>query len=358
MIKKQIDELSHRVGLMIKETEKNKQTYQENQTKYKEEKYILQDLLNQEQAKQKELSAIKNKYEISRTEIEEIEQKLQEYRKQQSQLQAGKNEISLEGNTLELKKDNLIETIQEHYMVNIENIAPQYAKEELDMPEKHAKWDEVHWDEVKTDLENLQHKLKKMGDVHLGSIQEYDEVNKRYLFLSKQRDDLVSAKEQLHQVIDKINRICNKRFKETFETVNERFQKVFPALFGGGDAFLTLTELKDKEDVGITVTARPPGKRLQNVSLLSGGEKALTAVSLIFAIFLVKPSPYCLLDEVDAPLDDANVFRFNDLIKEMSKHSQMILVTHNKHTMEISEKLYGVTMEEKGISKMVSVDMV
>jgi chromosome segregation protein len=158
-------------------------------------------------------------------------------------------------------------------------------------------------------------------------------------------------------VIDRINRICSRRFKETFEQVNERFTKVFPVLFGGGEARLILVEDAENDEMGIDIVARPPGKKLQNVSLLSGGEKALTAVSLIFSIFLVKPSPFCLLDEVDAPLDDANVFRFNDLVKEMAKRSQLIIVTHNKHTMKVNNTLYGVTMQERGVSKMVSVSL-
>lgn len=358
MIKEQINDLSNRIEQIIAEKKQNKQTSLENQNKQKQEQLALQSLLGEQKKFQDQISTVKNKYEMARKKLEDIDEQLLVFRKEQGQVQAEKNELSLITNTLDLKTKALLENIQERYMVELKDVAMGYESGKKDLPEGYPKWDEIDWDKVKEDLDLMQTRLKKMGDVHLGAIKEHDEVHQRYLFLSRQRDDLVSAKEQLHQVIDKINRICNQRFKQTFEVVNERFQKVFPTLFGGGEAFLSLTELKDKEDVGITVTARPPGKRLQNVSLLSGGEKALTAVSLIFAIFLVKPSPYCLLDEVDAPLDDANVFRFNDLVKEMSKHSQMILVTHNKYTMEISEKLYGVTMEEKGISKMVSVDMI
>jgi len=168
---------------------------------------------------------------------------------------------------------------------------------------------------------------------------------------------LTEAKEQLRKVIDRINRICSKRFKETFDLVNDRFTRVFPVLFGGGEAWLELVEETEKNEAGIEIIARPPGKKTQNVSLMSGGEKALTAVALVFSIFLVKPSPYCLLDEVDAPLDDANVFRFNDLVREMAKRSQIIVVTHNKHTMEVAKKLYGVTMQERGVSTMVSVSL-
>jgi chromosome segregation protein len=158
-------------------------------------------------------------------------------------------------------------------------------------------------------------------------------------------------------VIERINRICVKRFRDTFDQINERFQKVFPVLFGGGEARLILIEDAETQEQGIDIIAKPPGKKMQNVTLLSGGEKALTAVALIFSIFLVKPSPFCLLDEVDAPLDDANVVRFNDLVREMAKRSQIIVVTHNKHTMRINNKLYGVTMEDKGVSKMVSVQL-
>jgi len=215
----------------------------------------------------------------------------------------------------------------------------------------------VNFEETEAELEELKKKLNKIGEVNLSAIEEYEELEQRNKFLNEQYEDLLSSKEQLKKVIERINRICSKRFKETFEQVNERFQKVFPVLFGGGEARLILIEDPEKSEMGIDIEAKPPGKKLQNVSLLSGGEKALTAVALIFSIFLVKPSPYCLLDEVDAPLDDANVMRFNDLVKEMAKRSQIIVVTHNKHTMKVNNKLYGVTMEEKGVSKMVSVTL-
>src|SRR6185437_9326474 len=207
------------------------------------------------------------------------------------------------------------------------------------------------------DVEELRDKVKRIGEVNLSAIQEYDDVIKRHQFLSQQHTDLLEAKDNLRKVIDRINRICSRRFKDTFEQVNDRFQKVFPVLFGGGEAHLILVENPESDEVGIDIVARPPGKKAQNVSLLSGGEKVLTAVSLIFSIFLVRPSPFCLLDEVDAPLDDANVFRFNDLVKEMAKRSQIIVVTHNKHTMRVNNRLYGVTMQEKGVSKMVSVSL-
>jgi chromosome segregation protein len=175
--------------------------------------------------------------------------------------------------------------------------------------------------------------------------------------MTRQKEDLEKAIADLQQTIVKLNRICRLRFKEGFEEINEKFEKIFPRLFRGGKARLVLTDENDYLETGVDIVVQPPGKRLQSITLLSGGEKALTAVSLLFAIFLTKPSPFCFLDEVDAPLDDANLDRFNDMIKEMSESSQFVLVTHNKKTMQAAETLYGITMSEPGISKVVSVHM-
>ena len=177
----------------------------------------------------------------------------------------------------------------------------------------------------------------------------------RHGFLAGQKKDLEASIKAIRDAIAKIDRTSRERFARTFEVVNDRFQRVFPRLFGGGRAGLLLTEEGPTGEPGVEIVAQPPGKKLQSVTLLSGGEKALTAVALIFAIFLIKPTPFCLLDEVDAPLDEGNVGRYNDLLREMSKQSQFILITHNKRTMEVVDTLYGVTMEEPGISKLVSV---
>jgi chromosome segregation protein len=206
-------------------------------------------------------------------------------------------------------------------------------------------------------LEDLKAQAERMGAINLTAIEEYDELAKRHTFLSGQKADLETSLSDLKSAILKINRASRDRFRETFDLVNQKFQQVFPRLFNGGRAGLVLTQDPEGGDIegGVEIFAQPPGKKLQSVNLLSGGEKALTAVSLIFAIFLIKPTPFCLLDEVDAPLDDANVGRYNELVKEMSKASQFILITHNKRTMEMVDTLYGVTMEEPGVSKLVSV---
>jgi chromosome segregation protein len=204
-------------------------------------------------------------------------------------------------------------------------------------------------------LEDLKAQADRMGAINLTAIEEYDDLARRHAFLSEQKGDLESSLSDLQKAIGKINRASRERFRETFDRVNEKFQQVFPRLFNGGRAGLVLTEDGDDQQGGVEIFAQPPGKKLQNINLLSGGEKALTAVALIFAIFLIKPSPFCLLDEVDAPLDEANVGRYNELVKEMAKASQFILITHNKRTMETVDTLYGVTMEEPGVSKLVSV---
>jgi chromosome segregation protein len=206
-----------------------------------------------------------------------------------------------------------------------------------------------------TELRGL---IERMGEINLTAIEESEELQLRFDFLTTQRGDLESAIGLLETAIEKINRASRKRFRETFDAVNLEFQSIFPRLFGGGKASLVLTDESDLLETGIEIVANPPGKKVsQNIELLSGGEKALTAVSLLFAIFLVKPSPFCVLDEVDAPLDEANVGRFNQVVREMTDRSQFIIITHNRRTMEIADRLCGITMEEPGVSKLVSVNL-
>jgi chromosome segregation protein len=215
----------------------------------------------------------------------------------------------------------------------------------------------VNEGEKRKRMEDLQRLIDEMGEVNLMAIDEYRQLEERFNFLTAQRDDLEESLQGLQQAIQRINRTTRKRFLETFQQVNAKFREVFPRLFCGGSAELRLTDENDLLETGIDIVVQPPGKKLQNVSLLSGGEKALTAVALIFSIFLIKPSPFCLLDEVDAPLDDANIGRFNDMVREMSAFSQFIVITHNKTTMGVADTLFGITMEEPGVSKLVSVKL-
>jgi len=206
-------------------------------------------------------------------------------------------------------------------------------------------------------LAQLEELIEKIGDVNLGAIDEFAEVSERYDFLTGQRKDLTDALDDLTLAIDQIDETSRRLFGETFEAVNGHFTVLFPRLFRGGSAQLTLTDPDDLLGTGIEMHVRPPGKKVQNVTLLSGGEKAMCALALVFAVFRHKPSPFCLLDEVDAPLDDANIGRFNEVVREMAETSQIVLITHNKRTMEIADMLYGITMEESGVSKLVGVRM-
>jgi chromosome segregation protein len=199
--------------------------------------------------------------------------------------------------------------------------------------------------------------LERLGPVNILAVQEHDEQETRYEFLTTQRADVASSVESLKRTIKEINEASGERFNVTFQEVNKNFGEIFARLFRGGEAEMRLLDEEDVLESGIEILARPPGKRLQNLMLMSGGEKALTAIALLFALFRTKPSPLCILDEVDAPLDDINTTRFVDLLTEMAADTQFIVITHNKLTMEVASRLYGVTMEEKGVSKLVHVEL-
>jgi chromosome segregation protein len=203
----------------------------------------------------------------------------------------------------------------------------------------------------------LREKIDRLGPVNMMAIEQFDELEARHLFLSAQQKDLVEAISQTSEAIKRIDQTTRQRFADAFAAINHNFQHTFTTLFGGGRAGLTLLDESDPLESGIEIIAQPPGKRLQSVQLLSGGEKALTAIALMFGLFQYKPSPFCLLDEIDAPLDDANIGRFVEMLRGMQSHTQFILITHNRKTMEIADRLYGVTMEEPGVSKLISVNL-
>jgi chromosome segregation protein len=211
--------------------------------------------------------------------------------------------------------------------------------------------------ELETDLGRLREQLEAMGPVNVLAAEECDSEDERHRFLTLQRSDVARSVESLRQTIREINQTSSERFRDTFAAVNEQFARTFVELFRGGEAEMRLMDEDDVLECGIEIVARPPGKRLQNLMLLSGGEKALTAIALLFALFRIKPSPFCILDEVDAPLDDVNTLRFVGMLKQLARETQCIVITHNKLTMEVASTLYGVTMEEQGVSKLVAVEL-
>lgn len=236
------------------------------------------------------------------------------------------------------------------YQIDLENLP-----EDLSQLSPPGSQEEV--EATRARIQELSERMKRMGPVNLGSIEEEREAQTRYEFLTTQQNDLLKAKEDLHTVIARINRTTRAMFRETFEAIQKEFHVAFKTLFQGGEARLVLLDEEDVLESGVEIIARPPGKPLQAISLLSGGEKALTTIALLFAIFRVKPSPFCLLDEIDAPLDESNVDRFTTALKEFLKESQFIIITHNKKTITMADILYGVTMEEFGVSKIVSVKL-
>ena len=214
---------------------------------------------------------------------------------------------------------------------------------------------ETDWERVGEKVGELQERLDRMGPVNLVAIEEYKETEERYTFLTTQYDDLVKAKEQLLEVIEQINVETTEMFRVTFEKIRANFRELFTEVFEGGKADLVLVDEEDVLNSGIEIVARPPGKKLQSITLLSGGEQTMTAVSLLFSIYQVSPSPFCVLDELDAPLDESNINRFIRVLKRFIDQSQFLIITHNKRTISMADTLYGVTMQEHGVSKIVSV---
>jgi chromosome segregation protein len=206
-------------------------------------------------------------------------------------------------------------------------------------------------------IARLRQKIDRLGPVNMMAIDQFDELNTRHQFLTTQRKDLTDSIAATGNTIKKIDETSKVRFREAFAAIRDNFQGTFSTLFGGGHATIALLDESDILESGIEVVASPPGKRLQSVQLLSGGEKALAAIALMFAIFKYKPSPFCVLDEIDAPLDDANIGRFVEMLQGMQEHTQFIIITHSRKTMEIADRLYGVTMEEPGVSKLISIEL-
>ena len=282
-------------------------------------------------------------YETNLNKVRGQEATISAERKSLEHLKNLLNEIMLNMQESRLAEEALSSRLSERYKIKPQEIIFDYHL--LPAPE---------FDSEKR-LKDLQKSIDNLGAINPNAMEEFNELTKRFTFLKMQSEDLGTALAQLESAIKKINETTTQRFSESFHAINDKFSLVFPRLFKGGKAWLELTNPDDLLTSGVEIYAQPPGKKLGSIALMSGGEKALTATSLIFAIFLIKPSPFCLLDEVDAPLDEANVDRFSAMVKEMSKISQFILITHNKRTMEVTDQLYGVTMEQPGISKTVHV---
>jgi chromosome segregation protein len=294
---------------------------------------------------QSELSTLRAEFDAARNGVSEQEQALRHVR---ARIDADMQEAS----TLTVKEREVGMAVA-HLLDGV------FQKHRLDVRKQLCDYHDraIPDESLRSRIDELISVVERMGEINLTAIEEYEERNQRYEYLVAQKDDLEQALGQLDQAIRQMNRQSRKMFRETFDEVNVRFQQMFPRMFGGGRAELRLTDAENLLETGIDIIAMPPGKKLTSIELMSGGEKALTAVALIFAIFQYKPSPFCLLDEVDAPLDEANIGRYCEMIRAMTGRSQFILISHSKTTMESADVLYGVTMETPGVSKIVSVEL-
>ena len=346
--------------------------------------------LTYELASQKErLSAVKDKMEQANAKVNSTLEQIKTLHKQGEKTTTESNQLALEIEKLTGEFTHLIQNLEEKYgpgcLTPSRQAAPSVHSENQETtphPEPSPLEESASEDQsaevpqgieeeslemtpeeelaLGEEVERLRERIRRLGEVNVMAIEEYEELKKRYDHLVGEKQDLERSLDNLQNAIEHINKTSEERFRKAFEAIANRFERLFPIIFGGGSAKVSLVYPEGSTDIleaGVDILAQPPGKKVANITLLSGGEKALTAVSLIFAIFMVKPSPFCVLDEVDAPLDDANIGKFNALLREMSVKSQFILITHNKKTMELNDTLYGVTMEEPGVSKMVSIEL-
>jgi chromosome segregation protein len=302
----------------------------------------LQIALEQRASAEEGVLGEQQRVDQMRGEIRDLEERIARIREQKEGLRSEIENYRITHAGLRQDAEHLSVTFQEHF----EQPLPETPDEpRADLAEQEA------------ELARCKAALERLGPVNILAVQEHDEQETRFTFLTEQRADVANSVDSLRRTIKEINEASAERFAVTFKEVNVAFGDTFARLFRGGEAEMRLLDEEDPLESGIEILARPPGKRLQNLMLMSGGEKALTAIALLFALFKSKPSPFCILDEVDAPLDDVNTTRFVDVLREMSTSTQFIVITHNKLTMAVASTLYGVTMEEKGVSKLVSVEM-
>tara|TARA_X000000950_G_scaffold197678_1_gene238108 strand:- start:327 stop:1586 length:1260 start_codon:yes stop_codon:yes gene_type:complete len=335
------------------------------QSKSISDEYLLRQ--NELESQLNETQELKNNLDLEMKDFVEkssdVEKILIDLRQKQSKFNEELREYENKKSIVDLDSKSLLEKTTnvrlelKTYEINLENSNKKIVQAGLDIEHINSEdYEELTLEDIDNKLTDVESKIIKLGAINLAAPEEIEEESKRKEELDSQYNDLTEALDKLTTAIKKIDNETKTIFKDSFDAVNERLKEVFPKLFGGGVAELTLTE-DDPLHAGVVLMARPPGKKNSSISQLSGGEKALTALALVFSIFDLNPAPFCLLDEVDAPLDDLNTLRFINMVEDMSKNVQFIFITHNKVSMERSDFLMGVTMQEAGVSRMVSVDV-
>ncbi len=359
--REEIEKINEELEVLEAKNQETVSTLQDRESVLSDLKDDLAQILIGMQEREDEVKKLSSQTSKAEKEIIENESKLERFVDEEADLTRNifeKYRIDLRmaiAAFLEMESEELtdLQSLDEMYIMETENGPIRIEAENYEFHRRYGQ--DLKDCELK--LRNYKQEFNRLGEINWQAIEDYERQKLRYDFLHTQESELKQSLEDLRLAIDHIDEKSKERFKIAFDEVNQRFEKVFPIIFGGGNAALKVVGDINDAECGVDIIAQPPGKKMQNINLMSGGEKALTAVSLIFSIFLVKPSPFCLLDEVDAPLDDANVGRFNELLREMSHDSQFILITHNKKTMELNDTLYGVTMQEAGVSKAVSVQL-
>lgn len=303
----------------------------------------VSELFVQKEENQKSSKLLYEEIEKLAEEQKRIEELVRLKGAEKTQIESAIGELKIELSQLELKRQSLVEKVQQELQIDLAEAYKDYTAQQVD------------WDVIREEIADLRGKIERLGNVNVDAIAEQEGLEKRHEFLSSQVEDLNKSKAQLQQLIGRLNKNSREKFSQTFEQIRVHFQQIFRKLFGGGRADIVLEDSQDILEAGIEVVSRPPGKETRSISLLSGGEKSMTAIALLFAIFKTKPSPFCFLDEIDAALDEANNERFNLLLRDFVKDSQFIIITHSKRTMSIAEELFGITMQTQGVSKKISV---
>ena len=337
-----LERMHEQLGQLEARCEELRESMQEGTSPIAELEQELEELLGKRMEVEKELNEARKKVQSIEAEMRERDQQRIAAERRADDTRSGLERLRMSWQELKVRMQTVTEQLGETEF--------ELATLLQEMPE------EATIEAWQSKVHDLEQKIERLGPINLAAIEEFKEQSQRKEYLDAQHDDLVEALETLENAIQKIDRETRQRFRDTFELVNARLQEMFPKLFGGGHAHLEMTG-DDLLTTGVLIMARPPGKRISNIHLMSGGEKALTAVAMVFAIFELNPAPFCMLDEVDAPLDEANVGRFCELVREMSKRVQFIFITHNKTTMELADQLVGVTMREPGVSRMVAVNV-
>ena len=351
-IVEKIEKAKETIHTLTAEMEHIKNNSKENDNEISARLEAIENLTKETEKSRQMIEQLNREIEEAKREKENQSREHKEFFEKREQLSETISTLDKEVYRLSSQKEALEEKGEnkEAYMWNEYEITYRKASE-MKNPEFNNK------SEMKENIANIRKEMRALGDVNMNAIEEFREVNERYQFMKGQHEDLMEAKENLLKIIDELEVGMRKQFKEKFEEIKTQFDKVFKELFGGGKGTIELTDAEDILDAGINIISQPPGKKLQNMMQLSGGEKALTAISLLFAIQNLKPSPFCLLDEIEAALDGSNVVRFAEYLHKLTKNTQFIVITHRRGTMNCADRLYGITMQEKGISALVSVDL-